>query len=404
MDALKDHGTLLWLHVSSKDFAPSATAGDAVAVPELRRLAEQASARGLRLAIYPHFKDWTERTADAIRLAKAVDRPNFGVDFNLCHALMTGDEASLPALLDEAKPHLFSVTLNGADAGAGGSSWQRLIQPLGRGSFDVAAFLGQLDRIGFQGPLFQQGYGIGQPPEELLAASMHAWRTRLAAGWEDLPFGATGSAWRDKPGGWLNAGAAGLDPANPGRLALAPGDGIAANGSEGRAPDLLTTASFADCELHVEFMLAQKSNSGIYLMERYEVQIYDSFGVAKDQYPGIECGGIYPQWLANANVGGHSPRVNASLPAGRWQSFDVVFRAPRFDAEGRKISPACFVKVLHNGIMVHENIEVPGPTRAGAAGELAAAPLRLQGDHGPVAYRHLRLKGGKAPRQEGPAK
>jgi hypothetical protein len=114
--------------------------------------------------------------------------------------------------------------------------------------------------------------------------------------------------------------------------------------------------------------------------------------VAKDAYPGLECGGIYPQWRDNANHDGHSPSVNAALPAGRWQSFDVVFRAPRFDAAGGKTSPACFVKVLHNGRRVHENIDVAGPTRGGAAAEVPTAPLRLQGDHGPVAFRNLRYR------------
>ena len=396
LDALKGRGTLVWLHVGSQDFAPSAAAGDAVAVPELRRLSELAKARDLRLAIYPHFKDWTERTADAIRLAKAVNHPNFGVDLNLCHALMAGDEQAIPALLDEAKPYLFSVTLNGADTGAAGTSWQRLIQPLGRGSYDVGAFLRQLDRIDYRGPVFQQGYGIGQPPEELLAASMHAWRTQIAAGWTVLPFDEKWSAWQAKPGGWIAAGGATLEPAAKGRLAPSPGTGVAVNGPTGKAADLISTAAFGDCELHVEFLLAEKSNSGVYLMDRYEVQIYDSFGVEKDAYPGLECGGIYPQWRDNANHDGHSPSVNAALPAGQWQSFDIVFRAPRFDAAGGKTSPACFVNVLHNGKRVHENIEVAGPTRGGAAAEVPTAPLRLQGDHGPVAFRNLRYRAAAA--------
>ena len=56
----------------------------------------------------------------------------------------------------------------------------------------------------------------------------------------------------------------------------------------------------------------------------YEVQVYDSYGVQKDAYPGIECGGIYPQWIHEQNVDGHSPRVNASKPPGEWQAFDIL--------------------------------------------------------------------------------
>jgi hypothetical protein len=85
--------------------------------------------------------------------------------------------------------------------------------------------------------------------------------------------------------------------------------------------------------------------------------------------------------------------VNASKPPGEWQSFDITFRAPRFDADGKKIENAKFVKVVHNGAVVHENVELTGPTRAAISGtEAAAGPLRLQGDHGPVAYRNIRIK------------
>ena len=391
VEALKDHGTLLWLHIGSKDFAPSDAAGDAVAVPELRRLAEFAAARNLRLAIYPHFKDWTERTADAIRLAKAVGMDNFGVNFNLCHALMTGDEAQIPALLEEAKAKLFSVTVNGAESGAANKTWQQLIQPLGRGNFDVAKLLKELDRCGYQGPVFQQGYGIGQPPEELLAASMNAWRTQVAGGWQALPFDESWSAWQTNRGGWSVAAKVELSTANPQRLTGKPGTGVAVNGPDGREPDLLSIVEHGDCQVHVEFMIAQKSNSGVYLMGRYEVQIYDSHGVAKDAYPGIECGGIYPYWIAGANCEGHSPRVNAALPPGQWQSFDIGFRAPRFDGTGKKVQNAMFTKIIHNGQIVHENIPLTGPTRSGYEAEKAVGPLRLQGDHGPVAYRNLRI-------------
>jgi hypothetical protein len=108
-----------------------------------------------------------------------------------------------------------------------------------------------------------------------------------------------------------------------------------------------------------------------------------------------DCGGIYQRWDGKRSpkgYEGHAPRVNASLPAGRWQSYDVIFRAPRFDAGGRKTSNARFVKVIHNGIVVHEDVEVSGPTRAAAyKDEKPTGPLMVQGDHGPVAYRNIRI-------------
>ena len=128
-------------------------------------------------------------------------------------------------------------------------------------------------------------------------------------------------------------------------------------------------------------------------MGRYEMQVYDSFGIEKDEYPGIECGGIYPRSINEKNVEGHSPRINASKPPGEWQTFDITFRAPRFDASGKKIANARVVKFLHNGKVIHENVELNGPTRGPMAeDEKPTGPIRLQGDHGPVAYRNLRVK------------
>jgi hypothetical protein len=202
------------------------------------------------------------------------------------------------------------------------------------------------------------------------------------------------AAWRHA-GEWLVAKSVALDIGNDAKFAIAPGQGICVNGAKGLTVNLVSKDEFGDVEAHIEFCITKKSNSGVYFMGRYEVQIYDSFGVAKDKYPGIECGGVYPRWdeKAKSEFEGHSPRVNASKPAGEWQSFDVIFRAPRFDATGGKTENAKFVKVVHNDQVVHENVEVTGPTRSAAFDdEKPTGPLLLQGDHGPVAYRNVRLK------------
>lgn len=205
--------------------------------------------------------------------------------------------------------------------------------------------------------------------------------------------GATFSGWRQPRGEWRAAGSVALAQSRPKAFEIGAGDGVMVNGVQGRTTDLMTEAEFGDVELHVEFCIPEKSNSGVYLQGRYEVQIYDSFGVEKDAYPGIECGGIYPEWINERNVGGHSPRVNASKPPGQWQSFDIVFRAPRFDSTGRKTANARLERVLHNGQLIHEGVEVPGPTRASHwSDEKPVGPILLQGDHGPVAYRNLRAK------------
>jgi hypothetical protein len=140
--------------------------------------------------------------------------------------------------------------------------------------------------------------------------------------------------------------------------------------------------------------VAKGSNSGVYLQGRYEIQILDSFGKAQPTYS--DCGAIYPRWINDKNTEGHAPRVNASKAPGEWQSFDITFKAPRFDAKGKRIARARFVKVLQNGVLIQENVELNGVTRGAIGGndgpEVAMGPLRLQGDHGPVAFRNIRIK------------
>ena len=382
IDQLRGRDAFLWLYVVSKTFKPSDPAGDAVAVPLLREIADLAKAGGVRVALYPHTSFWVERVEDSTRLARAVDRPNLGTTFNLCHWLKV-DGQDLEKRLEEAGKHLFVVTINGADAA--GKDWKTLIQPLDAGDFPVSRVLAQLDRMGYAGPVGLQHFGIGGDSAVNLRRSMEAWR-RLTAR-PLLPPGAALDAWQPAPG-WSEVGSVTQDPANPKKLLSAPGQGVIV--SEGKAGYLLTRDTFSDVEVHVEFMVPARSNSGVYVNGCHEVQILDSFGVEKSDYPGNECGGIYPEWVGNANVRGHTPRVNASLPAGQWQSFDIVYRAPRFDAAGKKTANGCFVKVLHNGRIIHENVEVLGTTRSGLD-EVAAGPLRLQGDHGPVAFRNIRV-------------
>jgi len=176
LPALKGTGVAIWLPIGSKDFASSSADGDAVAVPALTALADLAAKYDLRVAIYPHKGMWTERIQDAIRLAEKVNRKNLGVTFNLCHCLMVGDEAKIPQLLEQARPHLFLVTINGADSGAAGTTWQRLIQPLDRGTYDVRIVLKKLKELKYDGPIGLQGYGVKLPPEENLKRSMAAWK------------------------------------------------------------------------------------------------------------------------------------------------------------------------------------------------------------------------------------
>ena len=176
MAALKGRDTVLWLPINSPDYAKSSPDGDAVAVEGLRRLADAAAGNGVRVALYPHTSFWLERVQDAVRLAKKVDRKNLGVTFNLCHCLMVGDESNVSELLTQAAPHLFLVTINGADRGAAHTSWDRLIRPLDEGSLDLVALLKQLRALNYTGPIGLQGYGVKLAPKENLDRSIVAWQ------------------------------------------------------------------------------------------------------------------------------------------------------------------------------------------------------------------------------------
>jgi len=199
------------------------------------------------------------------------------------------------------------------------------------------------------------------------------------------------STWRGDTGDWIIVGNAKMDANDPKRIATAKGTGVLVNGPAGRTHNLLSKLEHGDVEAHIEFLVPQGSNSGVYFQGRYEVQILDSWGVEHPKYG--DCGGIYQRWSEGRGFEGHAPRVNASRRPGEWQTFDVVFRAPRFDADGKKTANACFVRVVHNGVVVHENVEVTGPTRAATyADEKPTGPLMLQGDHGPVAYRNIVLR------------
>jgi hypothetical protein len=191
---------------------------------------------------------------------------------------------------------------------------------------------------------------------------------------------------------WVVASNVAVVPSDEKRFAMTPGEGTLVNGPDGKTCNICTEQTFGDCEVHIEFVVPKGSNSGVYFQGRYEIQVFDSY--RKDKVVYSDCGGIYGRWINNQTVEGHAPLVNASKAPGEWQSFDVTFRAPRFDASGKKIENARFVRVLHNGVLIHQNVELNGPTRAGISEteEVARGPIMLQGDHGPVAYRNIRVR------------
>jgi len=148
--------------------------------------------------------------------------------------------------------------------------------------------------------------------------------------------------------------------------------------------DIYTEKEFGDCEVHVELMVPKGSNSGVYLMGRYEVQVFDSFG---KKNPGKgDLGGIYATKEPIAE--NYEPKA-----PGEWQTLDITFKAPRFDADGKKTAAAHFTSVKLNGKEIQKDVDAPKPTGSELSSkEVPTGPIMLQGDHGPVAFRNLRIK------------
>ncbi|MEX2028746.1 MAG: family 16 glycoside hydrolase [Candidatus Curtissbacteria bacterium] len=196
------------------------------------------------------------------------------------------------------------------------------------------------------------------------------------------------------PKTWKMVGGVSADWEHDDFLSTSRGTGILVNPPKSKnGPHFISGFEHGDMELELEFMVPKGSNSGIYLQGRYEVQIFDSWG--KINPNSGDAGGIYQRWDKEKRQGfeGKAPRMNVSKAPGLWQHFKIVFEAPRFNAEGVKVKNAKFVHVFQNGILIHENVEVTGPTTSAMfEDEKALGPIVIQGDHGPVAIRNIKYK------------
>jgi len=183
------------------------------------------------------------------------------------------------------------------------------------------------------------------------------------------------SRWQHKDGGapkWR---------VGDGYFEVAPGSGY-----------LYTREAFGDCQLHVEFAEPDpprgddqnRGNSGVFLQGLYEVQVLDSYRSA-----------TYPDGQAAALSGQFPPLVNASRAPGLWQSYDILFHGPRFDAAGHLTRPARMT-VLHNGVLVQDDAELTGPTahhqRPPYSAQPEKLPLALQDHDAPVRYRNIWIR------------
>ncbi len=215
------------------------------------------------------------------------------------------------------------------------------------------------------------------------------------AGWIVLMGEKEMSGWRTPTGAWQPAAAVSLDPANSKQFKIEPGAGLFVNGPKGRTTNLITREKFGDLEAHVEFCVPKGSNSGVKFHAVYEIQIFDSWGAKK--LDGSSCGGIYPRSLELPKYhhidDGIAPKLNACKEPGAWQTLDMIFLAPRFDAAGKKTANARMLKVVLNGQLIHDDVEMKTATGSNwDKPEHPSGPLLLQADHGPVAFRNVKVR------------
>jgi len=182
---------------------------------------------------------------------------------------------------------------------------------------------------------------------------------------------------------WV-VGKAKVSPDNPKQLVAEKGRGEMVNlpAKHGDSVDIYSEAKFGDCRIELQLMVPDGSNSGVYVMGEYEIQVLDSWG--REKMGNGDMGAIY---------GASPPPVNACLRPGQWQKYIIEWQAPTFDAGGNKKDNAKFLKVELNGQVLHEDLVMPRQTPGGVAGkEAPTGPLMFQGNHGPVAYRNIIVK------------
>lgn len=204
------------------------------------------------------------------------------------------------------------------------------------------------------------------------------------------PFNGTDlTGWKvhgnEKDSKWV-VGHAVIDPKDPTRLILqsgavsGPAEMVNVIPAGSHSLDIYTEQKFGDCTIEVELMIPRGSNSGVYVMGEYEIQVLDSYG--KETPDKGDMGAVY---------GIQAPKVNASKKPGKWQKYVIDVQAPRF-ADGKKVANTVLRKVTLNGKVLHENLELKGLTPGGVTGkEVPTGPLMFQGNHGPVSFRNIKI-------------
>ena len=173
----KDRDLLVALFLNAEKFMTKKTDGDKLFAKGIQELADFAAPYNVKVAIYPHANNYCETSAHSIQLAKLINRDNVGVIFNTCHLLKVEGEEGWEDKALAAVPYLYMVSINGADSGnTKEMGWDRLIQPLGEGTFDTYKLVKLLKDNGYEGKFGLQCYNIKQDCEVALTKSMNTWK------------------------------------------------------------------------------------------------------------------------------------------------------------------------------------------------------------------------------------
>jgi sugar phosphate isomerase/epimerase len=173
----KDRNLIVALFSNAKAFTNNKETGDPLLAKGIQELADFAVDYNVKVAIYPHANNYCETIEHCVKMAKLVDRKNFGVVFNTCHMLKVEGEQGWEDKLVSAMPYIYMISLNGADSGdTQNMGWDRLIQPLGEGTFDTYKLVKLAKDNGYEGPFGLQCYNIKQDCEVALTKSITTWK------------------------------------------------------------------------------------------------------------------------------------------------------------------------------------------------------------------------------------
>ena len=173
----KDRDLVIALFSNVKYFMNNKEEGDPLLVKAIGELADFAAPYSVRIAIYPHVSNYCETSEHSVRLAKMANRRNVGAIFNTCHLLKVEGEEGWEQKLLNALPYLYMISINGADTGnTREMNWDRLIQPLGEGTFDTYRLVKLAKDNGYNGLFGLQCYNIKQDCEPVLTQSMNTWK------------------------------------------------------------------------------------------------------------------------------------------------------------------------------------------------------------------------------------